>query len=349
VPIFLLTSIDANHNDWRASSLKTACRVHAETEEEARELAHEEFHQASERQSIYETLPLSPWLSADRVKCEIDRDANLASYRKGCIEVPRNVGAFGEHAFGESAFGGEERWVAVREGEPLQTGAGAGGVSFTTTDAFSDSDAIAGVRAAGPKPTVASAKEFVAQVTGAPDTVRGTGTVSDDPSPPPITRQTAARVVANRAVLSFQAKSLIQTLDALLGPSASTAGRNSVSLGDALGLDDAEAKGELLEVLKELRDELRRFNDTLESGANTSQVLSLLKQGSLRDSALTSAGMLVGSTCQELAGLITATLGSLLDQSGLLDWDGFLKYVFGFAPVAAKLPPKQPPKSPDAR
>jgi len=49
MPIFELIPIDLWHQDWDASSHKDRCRVHAESEDEARDFAHLEFWMAEER------------------------------------------------------------------------------------------------------------------------------------------------------------------------------------------------------------------------------------------------------------------------------------------------------------
>ena len=138
---------------------------------------------------------------------------------------------------------------------------------------------------------------------------------------PPITQATVRRVVANRVVLTYQSSALLEFLDALMGPeNVPVDQRNSPSLAMALGVSDALAVGELLEVLKDLSGELRRFNDALESAKLDRAELERLKETGLKALGSFTQTVAIGS-----GGLFLAALGGLLDQAGLVPWIRFIE------------------------
>jgi hypothetical protein len=92
---------------------------------------------------------------------------------------------------------------------------------------------------------------------------------------PPVTGKTVSRVIATRAVLTHQAQAFLEFLDQLTGPEGvAPADRNAPTLAEALEFGDALSEDELLEALRELRDELRRLNTALEGASAPPETLN---------------------------------------------------------------------------
>ena len=88
-------------------------------------------------------------------------------------------------------------------------------------------------------------------------------------------------------------------------------------------ISDAHADSELMEILRELRDELRRFNDVLENQRVDPNALEKIRDKALKAGAVTFAGT-VGLGA---AGLFVTSLGGFLDYAGLMEWNHFIEFI----------------------
>lgn len=76
MPVYQLTPIDTNHANWSRSTHCGPCVVQAEDEQEARELAAQEFGIAADSavRQPDGTLPRPPWKDSTLVACAEIRD-----------------------------------------------------------------------------------------------------------------------------------------------------------------------------------------------------------------------------------------------------------------------------------
>ncbi|MCH8022377.1 MAG: hypothetical protein IH932_01340 [Thaumarchaeota archaeon] len=138
-----------------------------------------------------------------------------------------------------------------------------------------------------------------------------------------VTPRVISRVVQNRAVLAYQANSLLFFLDDVLEP---VPGSN-IGSPQLWEIDTEEDKdAELKELLRQLRHELRRFNDALESAeldkGILSPALSELQRVGLGFLKVTSGVVATGT-----GGLLVTAIGQILDSAGLVPWEEFIEFV----------------------
>jgi hypothetical protein len=75
MPLYRLEPAPAflDDEDWSASTHKTLVYVEANSEQEAREIAHQAFWIAADKKSDGQ-IPVNPWKNPDKVLCtEVDR------------------------------------------------------------------------------------------------------------------------------------------------------------------------------------------------------------------------------------------------------------------------------------
>lgn len=337
MPIYELTPVNIDDPNWQHSSHREICRVHAQSEEYAREYAGNEFRPASERDIPLEGQPQSPWedqrhsrcVSGDelfgptewdgRIEISGETDVNnwiviVEGYRrtKGDEQVD---GGWGSGRWGKSSWGGS------KSPEPRSLD------SIASVDELSDFDTLSETGATGPaegNPTsipqyadvaLEAIDDAIAEVTAGGGANNHLVTI--------VTASTVESAIADRAVLTFQASLLLEFLDQLVGPDGvSVDQRNAPSMAEALGIDNAATADELLDVLRELRDELRRFNDALESASLQAEGLSELQKIGLKALDRFAQTAAIGG-----AGLFIAGLGGLLDSAGVVSWDKAIEFV----------------------
>jgi hypothetical protein len=137
----------------------------------------------------------------------------------------------------------------------------------------------------------------------------------------PITQQTVTRVIANKDALALQARGLISLLDA--ADQEAAAGSNAPSL--TLWEPGKDGDEELKKLLRELRDELRRFTEALESAPNEVTTESL---SSLRKIGLAFAVGFAGAVGAWMGNATMALLWDILASLGV-DWNTFKECLQG--------------------
>lgn len=283
MPVFEFHPTDLNDPSWSASTHKGAARVHAPDEATARQMLDDEFRVATDRRNPDGTIATSPWKDPERAECTGSVEPQEGEYLEGQIEVPSSVYRGGGGGM-YTGVGVDREWRAVNEDRLPEDQTYQVRVSDTLHLNVNETATVRAV----------------------------------------VTRETIRHVIQNRTVLSLQATTLLDFLDELLGAEGvPKEGRNAPPLADALGVSDAITEGELLEVLRDLRNELRRFNEALE---NQSVEPSTLTQ--FRDTAVKAAGVAFGTTLGAGgAGIIITAVGGLLDSAGLVPWDRFIEFI----------------------
>ncbi len=306
MPVYHLTPIDLSHPDWEASDHKGECRVHAPDEDSAREYADEKFRKAGPWENFGGDTLFSPWTNPARVKCVEISDFDLSYYNEGSVETPDRNGHY-----------------------PLY-----GEVSRQVTSAIESRGATATERNEGPY--VAPQKSHAVGTSTEHDTagpvtpvkaklsVRAKGVAGIEVKVKrAVTPRVISRVVKNRVVLAFQTQSLLSFLDEVLEP---VPGSNMGPLPLWAIETEEDKDAELEDLLRQLRDELRRFNDALESSEpnkeNLSPVLSELQRVGL--GFLKVAG---GVFATGTGGLLVTAIGRFLDDAGLVSWKDFIELV----------------------
>lgn len=304
MPIYDFQPIDLNHPDWAASSHTGRCRAHAEDELAARMALHLEFSKAAEYSNKYKEMPKSPWPHSARVECIGTLNEPPPEYQEGLIEVYAGSGEDGQ-------------WIPINEDR------------LPVSDTKSQGGGYAAQTLPSPNELLRQAKEAMKSA----DHIRTPETASlqietHPPkvtiSPPPVTREVITRAIQNKVVLQYQASSLRDFLDGLIGPEGVSAEQRNDQLAvDALGLTGDITNDELVALLKALRVELRRFNDALDKAAV--EPSALVK---FRDTALKSAAVAFGATVGTgVAGLFVTSLGGLMDSAGLMEWQKFIEFI----------------------
>lgn len=324
MPIYEFVPRDLGHPSWTASTHKERCRVHAPNEATARRLLELEFSISTDAPNPDGRISMSPWVNPFQAECIGQVEPEMLSYREGLIEVQGGPRAMFPTPFGVPPDPPFPTWMAINEdrrlqGNKLPTRRGwwrrsmpsSDGRTFENVSAQDDTDAI------GVVPHSSATGNL--EASGA--TVSSRDTVSDGPQ---ITAQTVRLIARNRAVLTFQASSLLAFLDELIGPDGvPVRERNALRLADVLGVSDALAEGDLLDTLRQLRDELRRFNEALEH-----QKLEPHGLTEFRATALKSAAVAFGSTVGIGGGGVLITcIGGLLDSAHLMSWSHFIEFV----------------------
>lgn len=131
-----------------------------------------------------------------------------------------------------------------------------------------------------------------------------------------ITQQTVTFVIQNRAAIGGQTSLLLKLLDGLDGLDDDPQRRRNYSLRDTLGLTSEINEGELITLLRELRDELRQFREALESASVEPTTLEQLRDiglGNLK--ALSTNKVFVSMQGAALGGM----LWTLLVNVGAID------------------------------
>lgn len=284
MPIYVFRPVDSRHPDWLASNFASICRSHAQDEESARQQLHERFRVGFVENGEHREPPLTPWLNKEKAECIGVLRGPDPEYQEGLIEI---MGLGNRDEIAKAALG-------------------------TLPVTWSPLEAELPVAKWGES-------EWDKAVWGGP-TEEGGGQVIGDTSP--VARHIINHVIRNRTVLQYQAQTLSDYLEGLIGlEAANTDRRNYQTPKEVLGITGGISDENLLTLLQALRDELRRFNDALAKEKVETGDLMIL-----RDTALKAAAETFGKTVGVGAGgLLILSIGGLLDSTGLMTWKDFFE------------------------
>lgn len=137
----------------------------------------------------------------------------------------------------------------------------------------------------------------------------------------PITPETVRRTTRNRIGLQLQTAALIDFLEQLVGPENIPPDRRNVSVKAELGLSASADERQIVALLIDLKNELRRFNEALEKSALGNQKLDPKVLERLRDIGIGHLEAL--STNKAFVTLQSVSIGcmtwSLLERAGLIN------------------------------
>lgn len=139
-----------------------------------------------------------------------------------------------------------------------------------------------------------------------------------------------------RNILQYQTRSIIAAIEDLTSPEGiSVERRNSRTSEETLAAEDVFSDLEVIELLRELRDELRLLNEAL---AKPSHTLDPKEHTALRTKVTALLGSPFGKAFQVsfgttlgtgVGGLMFATIGNVLHQTGIMHWDSFIEMLHG--------------------
>lgn len=304
MPIFRLTPIDLSHSDWDASSHKGECRVHAVDEDTAREYANIKFRKGPGRQSVQIGIPLSPWENPKQVNVDIIPEFDPSSAFDGLVEVPDHTGHYSPYDQPN------EKTEAGPEGSHL------------TLPSIQIKGIGPGVEPEGSHLTLPSLKSGGSAKVEAKLRTRASGTATVHARViRAVTPQVVSRVVANKEVLVYQARSLLAFLDDVLEPKPGS------NMGPpqlwTLGIEEDKDE-ELSEQLRQLRGGLGQVLAALEIEEPEKEKLSTALTG-LQEMGwifLKTAIVVIGTG----TGLLFLTgVATFLDSAGIVPWDDFIE------------------------
>ena len=325
MPVFRLTPIDLSHSDWDASSHKGECRVHAVDEDTAREYATIKFRKGPGRQSVQIGIPLSPWENPKRVNVDAIPEFDLSATFDGLVEIPDPTGEYSpyDQPIEKTEAGPEGSHLTLPSIQIKGTGPGVEPEgAHLTLPSIQIKGTGPGMEPEGAHLTLPSLKSGGSAKVEAKLRAHASGTATVHARViRAVTPQVVSRVVANKEVLVYQARSLLAFLDDVLEPKPGS------NMGPpqlwALGIEE-DKDDELSEQLSQLRGGLGQVLAALESEEPEKENLSTALTGLQKVgwNFLNTASVVIATG----TGLLFLTyVATFLDSAGIVPWDNFIE------------------------
>lgn len=301
MPIFELTPTDISDPDWETSVHRDGCRIHAKDEHSARLYATRQFGIATKKVTGQYTK-IVPWAQEDKVAVTEIPEYTLGQYSEGLIEIPDysashetlgDVGSLDDIADLDRLT----PYKIVNGGQTPPQGFDSGVWDESEWDKtkWADENGEDNVPASTPK-------------------IDGQSGFPPDPFNPDT--DIVSLAIKNGVSLQVQARSLLTVIEEFQNPDPFTnSGQPQLWLSE-----DAHTK-ELLDLLEDLRSELHRLNELLETGINVNRsalkgVISAFGTAGKRylNATATTAGTGTGM-------LFVGVLGHYMSEFGLMPWD----------------------------